>query len=309
MTTSSADRFARAALSLDGLSVGDAFGEQFFVSPSQVNALIAARTLPDPEWYFTDDTQMALSIISILRQYEEVNRDILAMNFGARYNPGRGYGPAMNWLLPHYWQGGTWPDLAPRMFDGQGSFGNGGAMRVAPVGAYFADDLEAVAVNAAYSCEVTHAHSEAVAGAVAVALGAAWAWRLRDADELQNRQEFLERILADVPSSEVRERLTVARDLPEQTTVEAAVERLGSGYDVTAQDTVPFALWCAGQHLGSYEEALWLTVSGLGDRDTTCAMVGGIVALSAGADSIPALWKASREPLPRWPFQETSELK
>ncbi len=60
------DRFARAALSLDGLSVGDAFGEQFFVSPSQVSALIAARTLPDPEWYFTDDTQMALSIISIL---------------------------------------------------------------------------------------------------------------------------------------------------------------------------------------------------------------------------------------------------
>ncbi len=230
------------------------------------------------------------------------------MNFGARYNPGRGYGPAMNWLLPHYWQGGTWPDLAPRMFDGQGSFGNGGAMRAAPVGAYFADDLEAVVVNAAYSCEVTHAHPEAVAGAVAVALGAAWAWRLRDADELQSRQEFLDRILPDVPPSEVRERLTIARDLSEETTVEAAVDRLGNGYDVTAQDTVPFALWCASQHLSSYEEALWLTVSGLGDRDTTCAMVGGIVALSAGAASIPPLWKASREPLPRWPFQETSEI-
>jgi ADP-ribosylglycohydrolase len=162
--------------------------------------------------------------------------------------------------------------------------------------------------NAAYSCEVTHAHPEAVAGAVAVALGAAWAWRLRDADERQNRQEFLARILPDVPPSEVRERLTIAHDLPEQTMVEAAAELLGNGYDVTAQDTVPFALWCAGQHLDNYEEALWLTVSGLGDRDTTCAMVGGIVALSAGADSIPALWKVSREPLPRWPFQETSEI-
>jgi len=51
-----------------------------------------------------------------------------------------------------------------------------------------------------------------------------------------------------------------------------------------------------------------LTVSGLGDRDTTCAMVGGIVALSAGAASIPDAWVAARELLPRWPFQETSEI-
>ena len=62
---------------------------------------------------------------------------------------------------------------------------------------------------------------------------------------------------------------------------------LGSGYNATAQDTVPFALWCAGEHLDNYEEALWQTVSGLGDRDTNCAIVGGIVALSAGVDPFP----------------------
>ena len=63
-----------------------------------------------------------------------------------------------------------------------------------------------------------------------------------------------------------------------------------------------------GGHLGDYEEALWLTVSGLGDRDTTCAMVGGIVALSAGEGSIPPIWTAAREVLPRWQLQETSEI-
>ena len=306
--TQTPDPLARAVLSLEGLSVGDAFGEQFFVDPYEVDDLIEARTLPDGEWYFTDDTQMALSIVSILRQYREINRDILAMNFGARYQPGRGYGPAMNWLLPQYWQGGSWPDLAHRLFDGQGSFGNGGPMRVAPVGAYFADDLDAVVLNAARSSEVTHAHPEAIAGATAVAVGAAWAWRLRDAHELQNRQEFLDRILPLVPASEVRERLVIARDLPEETSVVVAIDRLGNGSDVSSQDTVPFVLWCAGQHLDSYEEALWLTVSGLGDRDTTCAMVGGIVALSAGEASIPTSWRAAREPLPAWPFQETSEI-
>lgn len=302
------DRLARAILSLEGLSIGDAFGEQFFVAPSKVDGLIETRTLPEPEWYFTDDTQMALSIISILRQYGEINRDILAMNFGARYEPGRGYGPAMNWLLPHYWQGGKWENLARRLFNDEGSFGNGGAMRVAPVGAYFADDLDAVVLNAARSCEVTHAHPEAIAGAIAVAVGVAWAWRLRDAYELQNRAEFLDRVLPYVPKSLVRENILLARSLPPTASVTEAIEQLGNGSDVTSQDTVPFVLWCAGQHLDSYEEALWLTVSGLGDRDTTCAMVGGIVALSAGLESIPAVWRASREVLPRWPFQEQSEI-
>jgi ADP-ribosylglycohydrolase len=45
---------------------------------------------------------------------------------------------------------------------------------------------------------------------------------------------------------------------------------------------------------------LWAAVSGLGDIDTNCAIVGGIVAMSAGADSIPADWIEAREPLPAW---------
>jgi ADP-ribosylglycohydrolase len=70
---------------------------------------------------------------------------------------------------------------------------------------------------------------------------------------------------------------------------------------------VPFVLWCAAQSLDDYEEALWLTVAGLGDRDTTCAMVGGIVSCYTGVDAIPAAWRASREPLPDWPFEESDD--
>ena len=53
-------------------------------------------------------------------------------------------------------------------------------MRVAPLGAYFADDLEMVRAQAVLAAEVTHAHPEGIAGAVAVALAAAWACRLRE---------------------------------------------------------------------------------------------------------------------------------
>ena len=66
---------------------------------------------------------------------------------------------------------------------------------------------------------------------------------------------------------------------------------------VTSPDTVPFALWCAARHIDNYEEALWATVSGLGDRDTTCAIVGGVVVLATGRTSIPRTWLNAREPL------------
>ena len=82
--------------------------------------------------------------------------------------------------------------------------------------------------------------------------------------------------------------------------VDYAVSRLGNGTAISATDTVPFALWCAAKTLGSFEDAMWLTVSGFGYRDTNCAIVGGIVALSAGPESLPAEWVARRERLPRW---------
>ena len=75
---------------------------------------------------------------------------------------------------------------------------------------------------------------------------------------------------------------------------------LGNGVGVSAQDTVPFALWCAGERLNDYAEALWLTVAGLGDCDTTCAIVGGIVAMAANKETIPTEWHDAREALPTW---------
>ncbi len=65
---------------------------------------------------------------------------------------------------------------------------------------------------------------------------------------------------------------------------------------MSAQDTVPFCLWSAAYRLDHFEEALWWTAKGGGDCDTTCAIVGGIVALSAQA--IPAAWLEQREALP-----------
>lgn len=299
-------RLERARDSLEGLSVGDAFGEQFFhVSPQSLLYRFESRDMPDGPWLFTDDTNMALSIYEVLRRYGEINQDQLAGSFARRYHPMRGYGPAMHGLLPSIGGGEPWQEVASSLFGGMGSFGNGSAMRVAPVGAYFADDLKAAVEHAHRAAEVTHAHPEAAAGAIAVAVGAAVAATLgqcRESGERPDRQAFIDRVLPHVPDSDVRAGLRRARDLTPGSSVRLAVAALGNGSQITCQDTVPFVLWCAGEQLDNFEEALWLTARGLGDVDTTCAMVGGIVATYTGAEAIPEEWAQKRETLPEWPF-------
>ena len=301
-TISLPDPIERAKWSLEGLSVGDAFGETFFVNPDLVEGLIYERALAARTWNYTDDTMMAMSVFSVLRQHGHIHQPALAQSLAERYDPMRGYGPAMHFLLWEIKGGADWSESAQSLFAGQGSFGNGAAMRVAPVGAFFAGDMDAVVEQAALSSVITHTHDEAVAGAIAVAVATARACEWRSASGPPAHSEFLDSVLTHVPESEVRSKLRQARDMSADASVQFAVSVLGNGVNVSAQDTVPFALWCAAKHLSNYEEALWLTVSGLGDRDTTCAIVGGVVAAYTGIEAIPGAWLRSREPLPTWPF-------
>lgn len=292
-------RLERALVALEGLSVGDSFGERLF----RYAHLVERREPPPGPWHYTDDTQMALSIVSILRQYGTIDQQALALSFARNFQPGRGYGLGMHRALKRIGAGEPWHEVARGLFGGTGSFGNGAAMRIAPLGAYFADDPPTAAEEARRAAEVTHAHPEGVVGAMAVAVAAAHAVNLRgvsQADPAATPTALLDTILPLVPASEVRDGIVRARKLPADTTVAAAVRALGNGRAISAQDTVPFVLWCASRSLGSFPDALWLTVSGGGDRDTTCAMVGGIVASATGAAAIPADWLAAREPLPPW---------
>jgi len=88
--------------------------------------------------------------------------------------------------------------------------------------------------------------------------------------------------------------------------VEEAAYELGNGSRVTAQDTVPFALWTAAAYLDNYPAAITACIKAGGDVDTTAAIVGGIVAAYTGIDDrpgatgIPQAWISAREPLPPW---------
>ncbi len=295
-------RLSYALLSLNGLSVGDALGDQFFIKEDDAIQQIVTRTLPYALWKYTDDTLMTASIIEILIRYREINQDELAMSFANRLDKSRGYGAGALRQLIEIQNGGDWRRLSYERYGGMGSAGNGSAMRVAPIGAYFHDDIDKVIEQATLSSEVTHTSQEAIAGAITIAVASAIACQYQGKSK-PTRQEFIDQILPYIPKSEMLNKLFQALHLPDSTSVQLAVSALGNGKNLLAMDTVPFAIWCASGHLGDFEEACWITLSGLGDRDTNCAIVGGIVACSTGIGGIPDQWIQSREQLPSWIYE------
>jgi ADP-ribosylglycohydrolase len=281
--------------SLDGLSVGDALGAQYFV-PGNVPG-----RLPDGVWPWTDDTEMACSIVAELRSRGRIDQDALAMAFAQRCEPYRGYGGGAVVILHEIRDGRPWREAAAAAFDGAGSMGNGAAMRVAPLGAYFAGDPDRAAAEAILSAEVTHAHPEGIAGAVLVAVAAAHAAGARRAAERPSPRRFLESLEPYLVAGQVQRGVERAVRLLGGTPAEAAYE-LGNGARVTAQDTVPFTLWLAATFLEDYPAAITACVEAGGDVDTTAAIVGGVVAAYTGRGDggIPPEWLSHREPLPPW---------
>jgi ADP-ribosylglycohydrolase len=102
-------RLARARISLEGLSVGDGFGEQFFyLTPDRAASHIEYRAMPLRSWEYTDDTNMALSIYSVLRRFGEINQDKLIQDFARHYELRRKYGPSMRGLFSQIEVGVSW---------------------------------------------------------------------------------------------------------------------------------------------------------------------------------------------------------
>jgi len=133
------------------------------------------------------------------------------------------------------------------------SYGNGSAMRVAPVG-WFARSSEEALDLAAGTAIVTHSHPEGIKGAQATAL-AIWLARQKTSAE-------------DITRAVTE---TFGYDL----SVSVARIRETYGYDVTCQGSVPQALRCALE-ADSYEEAVRMAVSLGGDADTQACIAGAV---------------------------------
>ena len=292
-------RVDRMLASLDGLSIGDALGEMFAYRHQTAPEHLRRNDLPAGPWFHTDDTEMAISIAAVIKSHGRVDQSALAKRFARRWerDPERGYGHMTRIQLREILMGEDWQATSAKAFGGQGSMGNGGAMRVAPLGAYFAEEPERAASEANASSVVTHVHPEGIAGTIATAVAASAAWQLRATEQTERPKRFFEEVLRLTPESQVKRKIMRAGQIPFDPDPTFSAKVLGRGDQVTAPDTVPFCLWVAAYPLDDYVEALAQTISVGGDCDTNAAIVGGIVAAGVGRDAIPADWLTAREPI------------
>jgi len=279
--------------SLVASGVGDAVGAGFegwhVVEPGAIKAVADRRDVLT----YTDDTHMMIGIAESLIENRGFDGEHMARTFVRNYErePWRGYGPGPPRIFRLVRAGETWDRAAATLYRG-GSYGNGSAMRIAPVGVLYHDDLAGLREVAHKSSQITHSHELGKGGAALQAYAVALAVNL-ERTELVDSTEFLARLGELVDHEVYRQKLAkVAALLDEADRARVAAE-LGNG--IEAFNSVPTAIHSFLSHARSFEEAVLFAVSLGGDTDTIAAMTGAISGAYLGVDSIPEKWRAKLE--------------
>jgi poly(ADP-ribose) glycohydrolase ARH3 len=273
------DRFAGCLL---GLAIGDALGGKFEAQSadairarfSSVEQLIA---YPQEEIWYTDDTQMAIGVAETLVADGEVIEDHLCRAFVANYVPSRGYGRGARAVLEAMEAGRDHRQVAERYFPG-GSFGNGAAMRVAPVGLLLRDDRARLWEQARLSSLSTHVHPLGIEGAQLLALAVA----LCSHSDRFDRVAFFRELLSACESAEYRGKLD------EASRVQAPEQLAGLGNRIEALHSVPTAIASFALTPESFEETISNVIFLGGDTDTLAAMAGALSGAYLGAGRLPS---------------------
>lgn len=284
---------ARFRGALVGVAVGDALGAPFEGHRGPVPAALLSRLDRAEGWLrYTDDTAMTFALAESLLFCHGLDLDHLAGTFAVAYErePHRGYGPGTAELLGAIAAGAPWRESAAAQFGGSGSYGNGAAMRVAPLALHARGSVEEAARLARESAMVTHTHPDAVdaagvqAGAVALAL----------ADDPPDAPgPFVARVREVAALPRLRAALDAVSALhPEATPAKVAAV---TGTGVAAAESVPAAVAAAALNLRSFPAAIRFAVALGGDTDTIASMAGAIVGARLGDGAVPPSWAARVE--------------
>jgi poly(ADP-ribose) glycohydrolase ARH3 len=279
-SASRADRFAGCLL---GLAVGDALGAPYeglthsdifwqFGSPEKLVKNPSGDTL-----FYTDDTEMMIGVAETLVDCGRIEEERLCRAFATNYHPERGYGQGARRVIEAMAKGKDYRTLAASQFPG-GSFGNGAAMRVAPVGLLFADQPEELWEQARLSALPTHTHPLGIEGAQILAVAIAWTLHAT----AFSRKELYRELLARATTEEFRWHLEIASKLKPGDALS------GLGSTLHAHRSVVTAIACFAATPGDFELVASRAI-GLGDdTDTVAAMAGVLVGAFVGVSAIPA---------------------
>jgi poly(ADP-ribose) glycohydrolase ARH3 len=233
---------------------------------------------------------MMIALAESMVRCQQVNGEDIANTYVKFCDPRRGYGGGALRALQRIRNGVSWRESGTGDFPG-GSFGNGGAMRIAPIGiVYGSGDVQRLRghVKAAVYC--THTHPLGIDGAMCQARAIGIVAQCDPASERLSTATVLKAIHDAVHTDEFHAALEQLAQLLQTTdvSVEQVLSRLGHG--VAAIEAVPAALYAFLAHAQSFEEAVVYAVGLGGDTDTIGAMTGTLSGAYLGASQIPARW-------------------
>jgi ADP-ribosylglycohydrolase len=280
-----------------GLAVGDALGYPVeFISASKISETYPEGLTLKPGAKYSDDTQMTICIAEALiagHRDSATFCDKLSENFGAWYKtqiddeaqrraPGNTCMEACERLV----MGRHWSESG--LLDGMGC---GSAMRSAPIGLFFYDDITRVVEYGISSSEVTHSHPSALCSSVATALCTSLAlnnvpvgtWGHEVVTVTKGiSQEFNESI-------QIATEL-VARGAPAKVALTAKF--LGEGW--LGYEAVASALFCC-MTCPDFKSAVRMGATTNGDSDSIACIAGAWMGAKVGLDGIPKDWVANVE--------------
>jgi poly(ADP-ribose) glycohydrolase ARH3 len=241
---------------------------------------------------YTDDTQMMIGILETLMERGGFDPAVCAKKFLENFDPGRGYGRRIFGVMERIRAGLPWDRV------GTDSFGNGGAMRIAPIGCFYAADPDVVKAQAILCTGITHSHPEGLAGAVAQATAVGLAFQYGRSGVSFDTKGFVDKVMAQVLDIDTGFAKALGRinEIERTSTTLEVIQALASRYRLSlkAAESVPAAL---GAFLltDTFEEAVVLAVNLGGDTDTIGAMAGAVAGAYYGYAQIPSGWLESLE--------------
>lgn len=270
---------------------GDALGAPFEGAREVAHADYASLRSRLDELHYTDDTAMTVVLAEYLADRCErgldLDEDGLLRAFAREWwrEPARGYGAGPPQIFRAVMSELSGRRVAREMFDGEGSFGNGGAMRVAPV-ALIGHGLDDVLDWARRSARVTHTHPVAQDGAALQAAAVSLAVSSRPEQGL-DPAAYVSALASCLGEPSMLRRF---RRVPEVlgASPRQAARTLGNG--IAAVDSVPAAVAAFLQAPDDPATAIEYAITMGGDTDTIAAMAGGIAGARAGARALPSRW-------------------
>lgn len=275
--------------SMIGSAIGDAIGELAFFYNEKESL---ERILNGCErLIYTDDTAMAIGLAESLIEKKCLDQQHLGSTFSKYFflEPWRGYasGPPTIFTMVHE-RSISYVEASRSLFGGKGSFGNGAAMRVAPIGLFYYKS-ELIYEKASLSAEVTHAHPVGMDGAAVQAYAVAQAVKLDPQKEFPH-EEFIQNLINFSRTSEIKEKLKLVKNLIfEDVSPKIAHNLLGKS--VSVDESMPFAIYSFLKNPKSFEGCLFCSILHGGDRDTLGAMASAISGAYLGINAIPKDWR------------------